>query len=393
MKRMVYADNAATTRVSPQALEAMLPYFTETYGNPSSLHAAGQAAKAAVDEGRATIAACMNAAPNEIYFTAGGTESDNWVIKGACQKALQKGITPHIISTAFEHHAVIHSLEKCGAEVTLLPVYENGIVHPEDLRKAIRDNTVLVTVMTANNEIGTIQPIRELCAIAHEHKIFFHTDAVQALGHIPIDVKDWGVDALSFSGHKFGGPKGIGGLYLKNGQYLPPLLDGGQQERMKRAGTENVPGIVGSAAALKESCDHMAENAEKVARLRDRLIDGLLKIPYARLNGDREQRLPGNVNCSFPYIEGESLLLWLDIDGICATSGSACASASLDPSHVLLSIGLPHEIAHGSIRFSLSHENTDEDIDYILERMPLIVDKLRRMSPLWNELPEEKRKV
>lgn len=393
MKRLVYADNAATTRVSPQALEAMLPYFTETYGNPSSLHAAGQAAKAAVDKGRATIAACMNAAQGEIYFTAGGTESDNWVIKGACQKALQKGITPHIISTAFEHHAVIHSLEKCGAEVTLLPVYENGIVHPEDLRKAIRENTVLVTVMTANNEIGTIQPIRELCAIAHEHKIFFHTDAVQALGHIPIDVKEWGVDALSFSGHKFGGPKGIGGLYLKNGQYLPPLLDGGQQERMKRAGTENVPGIVGMAAALKESCDHMAENAEKVARLRDRLIDGLLKIPYARLNGDREQRLPGNVNCSFPYIEGESLLLWLDIDGICATSGSACASASLDPSHVLLSIGLPHEIAHGSIRFSLSHENTDEDIDYILERMPLIVDKLRRMSPLWNELPEEKRKV
>ena len=274
-----------------------------------------------------------------------------------------------------------------------MPVYENGIVHPEDLRKAIRDNTVLVTVMTANNEIGTIQPIRELCAIAHEHKIFFHTDAVQALGHIPIDVKEWGVDALSFSGHKFGGPKGIGGLYLKNGQYLPPLLDGGQQERMKRAGTENVPGIVGMAAALKESCDHMAENAEKVARLRDRLIDGLLKIPYARLNGDREQRLPGNVNCSFPYIEGESLLLWLDIDGICATSGSACASASLDPSHVLLSIGLPHEIAHGSIRFSLSHENTDEDIDYILERMPRIVDKLRRMSPLWNDLPEEKRKV
>ena len=393
MKKIIYLDNAATTKVAPEVVEAMLPYFTETYGNPSSLHAAGQAAKAAVDKGRATIAACMNAAPNEIYFTAGGTESDNWVIKGACQKALQKGITPHIISTAFEHHAVIHSLEKCGAEVTLLPVYENGIVHPEDLRKAIRDNTVLVTVMTANNEIGTIQPIRELCAIAHEHKIFFHTDAVQALGHIPIDVKEWGVDALSFSGHKFGGPKGIGGLYLKNGQYLPPLLDGGQQERMKRAGTENVPGIVGTAAALKESCDHMAENTEKVARLRDRLIDGLLKIPYARLNGDREQRLPGNVNCSFPYIEGESLLLWLDIDGICATSGSACASASLDPSHVLLSIGLPHEIAHGSIRFSLSHENTDEDIDYILERMPLIVDKLRRMSPLWNELPEEKRKV
>ncbi|MBO5783892.1 MAG: cysteine desulfurase NifS [Clostridia bacterium] len=385
MKRFVYADNAATTATDARVVEAMLPYFTENFGNPSSVHAAGRQVAEAVKSARIDISNVLNCRPDEVYFTSGGTEADNWVIKGCVAHALMQHKTPHIISTVFEHHAVLHTLEKCGAEVTLLPVYENGIVHPDDLRKAMKENTVLVTVMFANNEIGTIQPIKELAAIAHEGGAVFHTDAVQAVGHLPIDVKDMGIDALSFSAHKFGGPKGIGGLYLKNGVRLPNLLTGGQQERGRRSGTENTPGIIGTAKALTLAAEEMQENIAKVTKLRDKLIDGMLQIPYARLNGDREQRLPGNVNISIPFIEGESLLLWLDVEGICASSGSACTSASLDPSHVLLSIGLPHEIAHGSLRFSLSHENTEEDIDYILEKLPPIVEKLRNMSPLWHE--------
>ena len=385
MKRFVYADNAATTATDKRVVEAMLPYFTENFGNPSSVHAAGREVAEAVKSARIDIANVLNCRPDEVYFTSGGTEADNWVIKGCVARALMQHKTPHIISTVFEHHAVLHTLEKCGAEVTLLPVYENGIVHPDDLRKAMKENTVLVTVMFANNEIGTIQPIKELAAIAHEGGAVFHTDAVQAVGHLPIDVKDMGIDALSFSAHKFGGPKGIGGLYLRNGVRLPNLLTGGQQERGRRSGTENTPAIIGTAKALTLAAEEMQENIAKVTKLREKLIDGMLKIPYARLNGDREQRLPGNVNISIPFIEGESLLLWLDVEGICASSGSACTSASLDPSHVLLSIGLPHEIAHGSLRFSLSHENTEEDVNYILEKLPPIVEKLRNMSPLWHE--------
>ena len=385
-KRFVYADNAATTPLDPRVLEKMMPYLTEIYGNPSSVHQAGQRAKAAVDASRKTIADCIGAEPGEIYVTAGGSESDNWIIKELAVKTLRKGKTPHIISTAFEHHAVLHSLEESGAEVTLLPVYENGIVKPEDLEAAIKDNTVLVTVMFGNNEIGSVQPIKELAEIAHKHKgVIFHTDAVQALGHVPINVKEMGIDAMSFSAHKFNGPKGIGGMYLRKGIILPNLISGGGQERGKRAGTENPAGIVGMAEALKLACDNMEENTGKVTYLRDKLINGILEnIPYARLNGDRVNRLPGNVNVSIPFIEGESLLLWLDINGICASSGSACTSGSLDPSHVLLSIGLSHEIAHGSLRFSLAHTNSEEDVDYILETLPGIVQRLRDMSPLWD---------
>ena len=385
-KRFVYADNAATTPLDPRVLEKMMPYLTEIYGNPSSVHQAGQRAKAAVDEARKTIADCIGAEPGEIYVTAGGSEADNWIIKELAVKTLRKGKTPHIISTAFEHHAVLHSLEESGAEVTLLPVYENGIVKPEDLEAAIKDNTVLVTVMFGNNEIGSVQPIKELAEITHKHKgVIFHTDAVQALGHVPINVKEMGIDAMSFSAHKFNGPKGIGGMYLRKGIILPNLISGGGQEKGKRAGTENPAGIVGMAEALKLACDNMDENTGKVTYLRDKLINGILEnIPYARLNGDRVNRLPGNVNVSIPFIEGESLLLWLDINGICASSGSACTSGSLDPSHVLLSIGLSHEIAHGSLRFSLAHTNSEEDVDYILETLPGIVQRLRDMSPLWD---------
>ena len=385
-KRFVYADNAATTPLDPRVLEKMMPYLTEIYGNPSSVHQAGQRAKAAVDEARKVIADCIGAEPGEIYVTAGGSESDNWIIKELAAKNLRRGKTPHIISTAFEHHAVLHSLEESGAEVTLLPVYENGIVKPEDLEAAIKENTVLVTVMFGNNEIGSIQPIKELAEITHKHKgVIFHTDAVQALGHVPINVKEMGIDAMSFSAHKFNGPKGIGGMYMRKGIILPNLISGGGQEKGKRAGTENPAGIVGMAEALKLACENMDENTKKVTALRDKLINGILeKIPYARLNGDRTCRLPGNVNVSIPFIEGESLLLWLDINGICASSGSACTSGSLDPSHVLLSIGLTHEIAHGSLRFSLAHTNSEEDVDYILETLPGIVQRLRDMSPLWD---------
>ncbi len=389
-KRFVYADNAATTALDPRVLEKMMPYLTEIYGNPSSVHQAGQKAKAGVDEARQVIADCIGAEAREIYITAGGSESDNWVIKELAMKAIRKGKTPHIISTAFEHHAVLHALEESGAEVTLLPVYENGIVKPEDLEAAIKENTILVTIMFGNNEIGSLQPIKELAEITHKHpKVLFHTDAVQAVGHMPINVKEMGIDLMSFSAHKFNGPKGIGGLYMRKGIVMPNLISGGGQERGKRAGTENPAGIVGMAEALRLSCEEMEENNKKVTAMRDRLIEGLLKIPYTRLNGDRYNRLPGNVNVSIRFIEGESLLLWLDISGICASSGSACTSGSLDPSHVLLSIGLPHEIAHGSLRFSLDHTNTEEDVDYILETLPGIVERLRNMSPLWDTFIKE----
>ncbi len=383
MKRTVYADNAATTALDKRALAAMMPYLTGEYGNPNSPHTFGQRMRDVVENSRADIAGALGAQPKEIYFTGSGSESDNWIIKGVAQRMRNKGKPAHIISTQFEHHAILHALEKSGAAVTLLPVHEDGIVRAEDLEQAITDDTCLITVMLANNEIGTLQPIKDLAAVAKSHGILFHTDAVQAVGHIPVDVKDLGVDALSWSGHKFGGPGGIGGLYLKSGTLLENLIDGGGQERGKRAGTEYTAGIVGAAAALTLAQAEMAQTTEKVLALRERLIDGLLEIPKARLNGHRSQRLPGNVNVSIPFIEGESMLLWLDIEGICASSGSACTSGSLDPSHVLLAIGLTHEVAHGSLRFTLSHENTDEDIDYILEKLPPIVDKLRAMSPIW----------
>lgn len=384
--RFVYADNAATTSVSPKVLEAMLPYFKENYGNPSSLYSISRQAAAAVEESRAKIAGLLGAKPNEIYFTASGSEADNWAIKGAARANMAKG--RHIITSKIEHHAVLHTceaLEKEGFEVTYLDVGSDGIVDLEDLRKAIRNDTILVTIMYANNEIGTIQPIKELAAIAHEKKIPFFTDAVQAVGNIPVNVADLGVDMLALSGHKIHAPKGIGALYIKNGTRIKPLVDGGGQERGKRGGTENVPYIVGLARALEIAVERLPE-WERVRARRDKLIDSILAaIPYSRLNGSREKRLPGNVNIAFEFIEGESLVLLLDAVGICASTGSACSTASLDPSHVLLAIGLPHEKAHGSLRLSISQETSDEDVDYILEQLPPIVERLRAMSPLYEE--------
>ena len=383
MKRTVYVDNAATTRVDPRVVEKMLPFFTEYYANPHSVHSPGQQVRALTEQARAQIAAGIGARADEIYFTAGGTESDNWVIKELAQRALQKGKKPRIITSAFEHHAVLHAIENSGAAVTLLPVYEDGLVRPADLEAAIGEDTVLVTIMFANNEVGTIQPISELAAVATRHCVPFHTDAVQAVGHIPIDVHALDIGLMSFSAHKFKGPKGVGALYVKKGLALPSFIHGGAQERNRRAGTENTPGIIGMAEALRLSVEEMDETNARLIKMRDRLIDGLLKIPHVRLNGDRIRRLPGNVNISVPFIEGESLLLWLDIAGICASSGSACTSGSLDPSHVLLAMGLSHEIAHGSLRMTLGAENTEQDVDYILETLPPIVEKLRAMSPLW----------
>ena len=383
MKRTVYVDNAATTRVDPRVVEKMLPFFTEYYANPNSVHSPGQQVRALTEQARAQIAACIGARADEIYFTAGGTESDNWVIKELAQRALQKGKKPRIITSAFEHHAVLHAIENSGAAVTLLPVYEDGLVRPADLEAAIGEDTVLVTIMFANNEVGTIQPISELAAVAARHCVPFHTDAVQAVGHIPIDVHALDIGLMSFSAHKFKGPKGVGALYVKKGLALPSFIHGGAQERNRRAGTENTPGIIGMAEALRLSVEELDETNARLIKMRDRLIDGLLKIPHVRLNGDRIRRLPGNVNISVPFIEGESLLLWLDIAGICASSGSACTSGSLDPSHVLLAMGLSHEIAHGSLRMTLGAENTEQDVDYILETLPPIVEKLRAMSPLW----------
>ena len=392
MNRKVYADNAATTAVSPQVLEAMLPFYKEVYGNPSSLYALGQEAKRPLEEARATVARCLGAEPREIYFTSCGTESDNWAIKGAARAMKRKGKN-HIITSAFEHHAVLHTcqaLEKEGFTVTYLPVHENGIVRPEELEAAITDKTGLVTIMYANNEIGTIQPIPEIGAICKKHGVWFHTDAVQAVGNVHIHVKEQNIDMLSLSGHKFHAPKGVGALYIRKGIAIPNLLDGGAQERGKRGGTENVAQIVGLAAGLKEACATIDQRVARLSPLRDKLMDGLLKIDRCRVNGDREHRLPGNVSMCFQGVEGESLLLMLDLKGISASSGSACTSGSLDPSHVLLSIGLPHEVAHGSLRLSFGDYNTEEDIDYILEVLPPIIQRLRSMSPLWDAIQQGK---
>ena len=385
---MIYADNAATTKLSPVALQAMLPYLAEQYGNPSSLYSLGQQAAEALEEARKTVAQCLHCRPDEIYFTSGGSEADNQAILSAARWGKMRGKT-HIISTAFEHHAVLHTLEKLkkeGFTITLLDVGPQGRVTPEQVAQAITDETCLVTIMYANNEIGTIQPIAEIGKLCRERKVTFHTDAVQATGHLAIDVGAEHIDMLSLSGHKFHGPKGVGALYVRKGVTLSPLIEGGAQERRKRAGTENVAGIVGLAAALKEACDHLADNAAKVAALRDKLIAGLEGIPHGALNGSREDRLPGNVSFCFEGIEGESLLLLLDDKGICASSGSACTSGSLDPSHVLLAIDRPHEVAHGSLRLSLCEENTEEEVDTMIQEIPQVVEYLRNMSPVWRDL-------
>ena len=386
----IYADNAATTKMSRTAIDAMLPYMETYYGNPSSLHSVGQKAAQALADARQTVADCLGCEPREIIFTSGGSEADNQALLSAAMLGQKKG-KKHIISTNIEHHAILHSLrrlESLGFEVTLLPVDEKGRITVEQVANAIRPDTCLVTVMYANNEIGTIEPIAEIGALCHEKGILFHTDAVQAAGHLHIDVKAQNIDLLSLSGHKFHGPKGVGALYARRGIVLTNLIEGGAQERGKRAGTENIPAIVGMAAALKEVCANLDENAKKVAALRDRLIAGLSQIPHCALNGDDNgaNRLPGNVNFCFEGIEGESLLLLLDAKGICASSGSACTSGSLDPSHVLLAIGRPHEVAHGSLRLSLCESNTAEEIDYMLAQIPGIVSYLRGMSPVWKEL-------
>ena len=384
----VYADNAATTAMSKTAIRAMEPYFDTIYGNPSSLHSVGQRAAEALMEQRAKVAACLGAKPEEIYFTSGGSEADNQAIRSAALLGAKKG-KRHIISSAFEHHAVLHTLKKLereGFEVTLLDVGPLGLIRPEDVAAAIREDTALVTIMYANNEVGTIQPIAEIGAICREKKVPFHTDAVQAVGHIPVDVEKDHIDMLSLSAHKFHGPKGVGVLYCRKGQPLLTFIEGGAQERGRRAGTENLAGIAGLAAALEEATSHLDENAAHMTALRDKLIDGLSQIPHSRLNGDRTHRLPGNVSFCFEGIEGESLLLLLDAKGVAASSGSACTSGSLDPSHVLLALGLPHEIAHGSLRLSLSEYNTEEEMDLILKAVPEVVAYLRDMSPVWEDL-------
>ncbi|MCI7137666.1 MAG: cysteine desulfurase NifS [Candidatus Limivicinus sp.] len=389
----VYADNAATTCVSKTALDAMLPYLTENYGNPSSLYAFAQKATEAVAQARATVAACLNAEPREIYFTSGGSEADNQAIISAAKAGARKG-KKHLISTKFEHHAVLHTLkklEKEGYEVTLLDVHEDGVVRLEDVAAAIREDTALVTIMFANNEIGTVQPIKEIGALCREKGIPFHTDAVQAAGHMPIDVKEMNIDMLSISGHKFHAPKGVGVLYAKKNMPLFNLIEGGAQERGRRGGTENVAGIVALAAALKESVDNMEANTAKIIPMRDKLFAELSKIPHSKINGSLEHHVPGTVNMCFEGIEGESLLLMLDMNGICASSGSACTSGSLDPSHVLLSLGLPHEVAHGSLRLSIGEYNTMEEIDHIIEVVPRVVQYLRNMSPVWDELEKGQR--
>ena len=390
---MIYADNAATTALSKTALDAMMPYFTENYGNPSSWHTAGQKAKEALENARETVAACLNCSPREVYFTSGGSEADNQAIISAARLGEKAG-KKHIISTAFEHHAVLHTLEKLrkeGYEIELLDVGAKGNVTASQVEKAIREDTCLVTAMYANNEIGSVLPVKEIGEVCRSKGVLFHTDAVQAAGHIPIDVKKQNIDMLSLSAHKFHGPKGIGVLYAKTGIVLTNIINGGAQERGKRAGTENIPAIVGMAAALKEATAKIEQNIIKVSALRDELIRGLASIPHSALNGDTKNRLPGNVNFCFEGIEGESLLLLLDSKGICASSGSACTSGSLDPSHVLLAIGRPHEVAHGSLRLSLSEENTKEEIEYIIKEVPKVVEYLRNMSPVWKDLISGKR--
>lgn len=386
-KRTIYLDHAATTPVKPEVLKAMLPYFSQKYGNPSTIYSIGTEAKTAIEEARQKVAVALGADKNEIFFTGSGTEADNWALKGIANANKDKG--RHIITSQIEHHAILHSceaLEEEGFEVTYVPVDKNGIVDIKKLEKSTRKDTILISIMFANNEIGTIQPIEDIAKIARKHKIYFHTDAVQAVGNIPVDVEKLNVDLLSLSGHKIYGPKGVGALYIRDGIKIDIFMHGGGQERKKRASTENVPSIVGLGKAIELVTTNLREHMEKLTQLRDRTIEEVLKkIPYSRLNGDRKQRLPGNVNFSFKFIEGESILLMLDQVGICASTGSACTSGSLEPSHVLLSIGLPPEEAHGSLRFSLGDKNTDKDIDYILETLPPIVKKLRAMSPLYKK--------
>jgi cysteine desulfurase len=387
MMDRIYMDNAATTAICPEALAAMLPCFGEHFGNASSIHGAGRDARKVLEDARRTVADVLGAKPAEIYFTSGGSESDNWAIKGAAFANRKKG--NHIITSQIEHHAVLHTcqwLEKQGFEVTYLPVDEYGLVNPRDVEAAITDKTILISIMAANNEIGTIEPIPEIGQIAHEHKIIFHCDAVQAVGAISVNVDAWHVDMLSLSGHKFHGPKGVGALYIRTGTKVDQFLHGGAQERGRRATTENVPGIVGMAAALAKAAANLEENGVRLTYLRDKLIKGILDaVPYARLNGHSLKRLPGNVNVSIQYIEGEALLLRLDLAGIAASSGSACTSGSLDPSHVLLAIGLPHEVAHGSLRLSLTDSNTEEEVDEVLRVLPKIVENLRAMSPMYDD--------
>lgn len=387
----VYADQAATTKLSSRALQAMMPCFTDIFGNPSSLHEEGRAAEEVVEKSRKEIASLIGAQAREIYFTSGGSEADNWAIMQAAKLGAKKG-KKHLISTAFEHHAVLHTLDGLkarGFEVTLLPVHEDGLVRVQELEEAIREDTALVTVMYVNNEVGTIQPVREIAEICHAKGVLFHTDAVQAVGHLPIDVEALGVDMLSMAAHKFHGPKGIGALYVRKNIPIGNLIFGGAQERGKRAGTENVPAIAGMAEALKESLEDREEKNARVLALRERLADAVLQIPKSRLNGDRQRRAAGNLNFCFEGIEGESLLLYLDLAGICASSGSACTSGSLDPSHVLLALGIPVEIAHGSLRISLDETNTLKEVDYIAEKLPGIVERLREMSPVWESLTKE----
>ncbi len=394
MAKTVYVDNAATTAMSDVAVEAMKPYLQGIYGNPSSLHSVGQRAKEELEKARQTVADCLGASPREIYFTSGGSEADNQAIRSAAYNGAAKG-KKHIISTNFEHHAVLHTLKKLegeGFEVTYLPVDKNGLITAEQVEEAIRPDTALVTAMYANNEVGSILPIKEIGAVCRSHKVTFHTDAVQAVGHIPVDVEGDNIDMLSLSAHKFHGPKGVGVLYCRRNIPLRTFIEGGAQERGKRAGTENLAGICSMAAALKDAIDHLAENMAKEEEMRDILIEGLSSIPHSKLNGDRFKRLPGNVNMCFEGIEGESLLLLLDAKGICASSGSACTSGSLDPSHVLIALGLPHEVAHGSLRLSLCPENTVEEMHYIVQEVPKVVEYLRSISPVWEELEKGERK-
>ncbi len=393
-KKLIYLDHAATTYVKPEVFEAMKPWFTENYGNPSSIYFLGRESKKAIEEARATMAYCLGCHSTEVYFTGSGTEADNWAIKGTAFANRKKG--KHLITSAIEHHAVLEAFEflrKEGFEVTYLSVNEKGLVNPDELKNAIRPDTTLVSIMYANNEIGTIQPIAELAAIARERGVTFHTDAVQAVGNIEVNVRELGIDLLSMSAHKFYGPKGVGALYIRKGIKLDNFIHGGAQERSKRAGTENVPGVIGMAAALKLACENAGEYNKHLKNLSDRLIDKTMeRIPYVRLNGDREKRLAGNVNFSFQFIEGESLLLMLDMKGIQASSGSACTSGSLDPSHVLLAIGLPHEIAHGSLRITFGEKNTEEDVDFLVDSLEEIVGKLRKMSPLYEDFLKKNEK-
>ena len=392
---MIYLDNAGTTKLSEKAKASMLPFFDEIFGNASSLHTAGQIAKEHLEQARAQIAKAINAESDEIYFTSGGTESDNWAISTACKFGALKG-KKHIITSSIEHHAILHVLDeykKQGFTVTYLPVYENGIVKVEDLKNAITENTCLITIMFANNEIGTIQPIKELAKVAQQHNIIFHTDAVQAVGHVDIDVKDLGVNMLSFSGHKFHGPKGVGALFVKKGTPLFNYVYGGAQESTKRAGTENLAGIVGMATALTESVQDLENSTVQIKKLRDMLFNGLSQIPHSKINGDLQNRLANNFNMCFEGIEGESLLLLLDDAGICASSGSACTSGSLDPSHVLLALGLPHEIAHGSLRLTLSKDTTKQEIEKTIAETKRVVEYLRKISPVWDTLEKENKHV